>query len=259
MDLKKYKNHVVNIQLKFGFDIRGEGTALYAQYGTKEYLVTSRHLLFEDCKTHERLNPEIVKAKRMNEQNTIATAFLNEEFGGPDYNIFIDKHDFVDVDLAVISLEHKKTEEFRRSLRNDGYVPFELQDKYESLNLGAEIFTVGFPDYPSLTSREEPEFGKELKESTIVSQPVFSFGRVSLHNEDEPYCWGDLSISAGSSGGPVFNKDGELVGIIQGQSINRTNTNKGIIETRGLFARMVKAKYIIDLVRDLQEKQFSNS
>ncbi|ASB52589.1 trypsin-like peptidase domain-containing protein [Bacillus velezensis] len=253
MNLEKYKKHVVNIQLVNGHEIRSEGTALYIQYSSREYLVTSRHVLFQDCITHERVNPEILKAKRINEQYTIGKAVIDKDFGSADYSVFIDRHDFEDVDLAVISLEHKKTEEFRQSLRKDGYVPFELQYKDEPLNLGSEIFTVGFPDYPSLVSREEPTSGKVIEESTIVSQPVFSFGRVSILNESEPYFWGDLSISGGSSGGPVFNNDGEFVGIIQGQSINRTSTYSGTVETRGLFARMVKAKYVFDLIKDLHE------
>ncbi|MBU8888106.1 MULTISPECIES: S1 family peptidase [Bacillus] len=260
MDLEKHKKNIVNIQCKFGFDIRTEGTALYARFGDEEYLITSRHLIFEDIgQPKKRFNSEIIKARRVNEQNTIATAVLCQEFGSPDYDIFIAGDDLEDVDLAVISLEHKQTEDFREALRKDGYTPFLLKENYESLVEGSDIFTVGFPDVPSSISRITPEFGVALEETTIVSRPVFSFGRIAAYDEVDAYFWGDISVSAGSSGGPVFDSNGSLIGIVQGQS-KTYSTNAGIeIVTRGLFTSIVKAKYIVKLINAFKELKFCDS
>jgi serine protease Do len=95
--------------------------------------------------------------------------------------------------------------------------------KQSNVDLGEELFTLGYP-------RE---------------QIVYNMGYLSSesgHNGDTASCQISLSANPGNSGGPVFNKNGEIIGILS----TRETSAEGVV-----FA--IKSKGIYKLVEELKE------
>ncbi len=99
--------------------------------------------------------------------------------------------------------------------------------KKSTVDLGEELFTLGYP-------REEI---------------VYNMGYLSAasgFNGDTTSCQLNLNANPGNSGAPVFNKNGDVVGILSG----RQTQAQGVT-----FA--VKAKNIFDLIEELKKEDTS--
>lgn len=104
-------------------------------------------------------------------------------------------------------------------------LPYSLRKS--SLDLGEELFTLGYPR-------------KEV---------VYNMGYLSAesgYNNDTASFQISLSANPGNSGGPVFNKNGEIIGVISGSQ----NQAEGV-----KFA--VKTKTIFEMINELKETDTS--
>jgi len=135
-----------------------------------------------------------------------------EEFNAKIININLEK------DLAILKIqdnEYKPVSSLPYSIRKT------------SIDLGEELFTLGYP-------RE---------------QIVYNMGYLSAatgFDGDTSSCQISLSANPGNSGGPVFNKSGEIIGILS----TRQTSAEGVV-----FA--IKARNIYDLVNELKESDTS--
>ena len=148
------------------------------------------------------------------ETNIRATVWFAEPDGTLNRTI-IDDVEIVAVnnhlDLALLELTHPDGGEFP-------FAPLELDERLE---IGQTVFAIGNP------------LGLERTMSQgVVSTRQRSFDGLS-------YIQTDAAINVGNSGGPLFNTQGEVVGI----------TNMGILGGEGLgFA--IPARYVKDFIRN---------
>lgn len=119
-------------------------------------------------------------------------------------------------DLAILKIEDG-------DFKNLGTLPYTI--KKNSAELGEELFTLGYPRYPT-------------------EDIVYNLGYLSSpsgYNGDTASCQINLSANPGNSGGPVFNKNGDVVGILTA----RETEAQGVV-----FA--VKSKKIFEMIDELK-------
>ena len=117
----------------------------------------------------------------------------------------------------MISIDERGPK-FTESLFAAGYSPVSLSDLGETpTSEGADVFTVGYLDAVSSLPARLPHSGLLGWHASVISQPNFSFGRVSMLDPDLPVFWTDMSSYPGNSGGPVV-EDGRLVGVVSAQA-----------------------------------------
>lgn len=131
-----------------------------------------------------------------------------EEFNARIINIDHQK------DLAILKIQDEEYEPVAT-------LPYSI--KKSTVNLGEELFTLGYP-------RE---------------QIVYNMGYLSAESGfdgDTSSCQISLSANPGNSGGPVFNKNGEIIGILS----TRQTQAEGVV-----FA--IKSKNIFKMVDELKD------
>ncbi|HXL58636.1 MAG TPA: serine protease, partial [Chitinophagaceae bacterium] len=136
---------------------------------------------------------------------------------GEDFNAKIINIDQIR-DLAILKIDDSDFKPYN-------YLPYII--KKSSVELGEELFTLGYP-------RDEI---------------VYNMGYLSAesgYNGDTASCQISLSANPGNSGGPVFNKNGEIVGILSAKQIQA----EGVV-----FA--IKAKSIFKMVDELKNTDSS--
>ena len=114
-----------------------------------------------------------------------------------------------------------------------GSLPYTIRE--ETANVGEDVFVLGYP----MTST----MGSEIKLTDgIISSKTGFKGDVSSYQISAP-------IQSGNSGGPLFDKDGNLIGIINAKHLEAENVSYAI-----------KIKYLNSLIELLPEKlTFSNT
>jgi len=157
-----------------------------------------------------------------------------------------------EIDLAIISLDQRNPR-FADHLIERGYEPISSEDiSDETTQEGNNVFTVGFPASTSFVKQLNLKPEEELWSSNFISTPVFTFGKISMLNEQLNFFWTDMSIYPGNSGGPVIEDD-KLVGVVSAQplisSASHTQVKIGMP-----FGKIIKAKYINELLRIQEEK-----
>ena len=95
-------------------------------------------------------------------------------------------------DLALIKLNGK------------GFKPLILSENYDNNKIAAEVYAVGTPADKSL--------------SQTISKGIISGNRLI---NGITYLQTDVSVSPGSSGGPLVNKDGVVIGVVTSKIVNK--------------------------------------
>ncbi len=253
--IEKWKKATVNIMAYSDLgepdnNIRGYSSAVFLKNRNRYYLATARHtLVYGDDNVYQLI---------YRVPNYSHKEFLNDNFKATEC-IELKKENVVlseDIyeDLALIYIGDDQTE-FCKKLLDLGYLPARLSDigdgpKYE----GENIFMVGYPDLISKIV--------ELPESIFkkFSLPVISFGKVAMLNKDNKKFFGDISGSAGSSGGPVISK-GKMIGIVSTQAYETVESveegktfgkvvisNKYSMGIRAPFIKFISGKYLKDMI-----------
>jgi len=137
-------------------------------------------------------------------------------------------------DIAVLSMDN-----FKYDTIYNNEIPFIIK-RSEKVNLGQKVFTLGFPLGELL--------GKNAKLSTGSINSLYGI-------QDDPRLYQMSNpIQPGNSGGPLFNYNGELIGIVVA-SLNAKYfyENESIIPQNVNFA--IKSNYLLNLISMLPEDE----
>ena len=264
-------------------DIRLHGTALFLSHSGRRYLLTARHVVWDERSAKRALEGEerrslawpedmrqhIIQSAGERAQNnifpiifrvpSIDEVLAKKECGEFLMNLgagasFTVPYTFStpELDLALISLDQRDTC-FAEDLISHGFVPVSLDDVADAPDSeGQEVFTLGFPSSTALLGQVSLHPASARWSSSYYSLPVSSFGRVSMLHHALPFFWAGVSISPGNSGGPVVTND-RLVGVVSAQA---TLAIDGVpdVYTRIPFARIIKAKFVRELLEIQVEK-----
>lgn len=261
-------------------DVRVHGTALFVSHNGKRYLLTARHVLFDEIYAEGYLNfeekvvanfTEDIKNKRLQDaRNTIFSYIfrvpsLDEVLSGKNVieqqSLICLSAGLVDsrpysfsnphLDLAIISLDDYTTKDFADELEAIGYIPVP-SDLIEDgpTEEGADIFTIGFPGATSLIGTSNLDSVSAHRASNYFSLPVSSWGRVSMLHTLLPFYWCDMSIYPGNSGGPVI-ENGKLVGVVSAQAVLPIDAVPQIT-TRIPFAKIIKTTFAKKLIEEFE-------
>ncbi len=132
---------------------------------------------------------------------------------GEDFNAKIINIDQL-LDLAILKIDDSDFKPYN-------FLPYSI--KKSNVELGEELFTLGYP-----------------RDSIVYNMGYLS--AASGYNGDTASCQISLSANPGNSGGPVFNKNGEIVGILSAKQAEA----EGVV-----FA--IKAKSIFKMIDELKE------
>lgn len=266
-------------------DIRSQGTALFVIHKNKRYLLTARHVLFDDYAANKSIEERTQNISHLPEETQreiirqaeyhVAETIFPIVYMVPSLDHVTSRGEYgsypflttlgagvswqrpytfsnPERDLAIISLD-KHHGRFADELIRLGYEPIssELISDGPSEE-GAEIFTVGYPGATSRLGRIIHSYAESIWASSHYSLPVFSWGKVSMLHQSLEHYWCDISIYPGNSGGPVI-ENGKLVGIVSGQaSISVENVPQA--STRIPFGFIIKSNLIKELFTEQEAK-----
>lgn len=202
VQLKQQQNQIAVInkeltksKIPTGVDIKGGGSSFLID--GKGYLITNAHVL---------------------EDATMAIVY-NES--GNEYNAKI-VYTNVAKDLAVLKIEDKEFETLK--------LPYSI--KKSAADLGEEIYTIGYPNFPR----------------TDVVYNVGYLSSLKGYNGDTLTSQIQMNANHGNSGGPIFNKRGEIIGVLS----TKLSKADGVS-----FA--IKSKNIYQVIDDLKTQDTSFS
>jgi len=125
--------------------------------------------------------------------------------------------------LAILKIEDEDFEPIKN-------LPYGIRKT--NADLGDEIYTIGFPNFPR----------------TDVVYNVGYLSSAKGYNGDTLTCQIQMSANPGNSGGPVFNKKGEVIGVLS----TKLSKADGVS-----FA--IKSKNIYQLVDDFKKADTASS
>jgi hypothetical protein len=264
-------------------DIRVLGTALFLSHVGRRYLLTARHVVWDEHSAKRELEEELqrghgfppnmqdhmqqtAKARAQDNifniifrvpsldevlRNQKTPEFLMNLGAGASFTVPFTFSE-PSLDLALISLDQRNGK-FADELVSLGFVPVPSEDIADGPDAdGQEVFTIGFPGATALLGQVGQHPASAAWSSSYFSLPVASFGRVSMSHDALPFFWVDMSIYPGNSGGPVV-ADGRLVGVVSTQATLPTDDLPSI-RHRIPFGRIIKTKFVRSLLATQEEK-----
>jgi hypothetical protein len=258
-------------------DIRYHGTALFLIHAGHHYLLTARHVVWDERSAERELKEDL--ARWPGDEINAAERAKNRVFGIifrvpsiDEVTAKIDPNDRLkshrrflmnvgahsstlsepDIDLAIISIDSSLSS-FSEQLIALGYVPIASECIANGPEAeGQELFTIGFPSATAMLGHMDQHPASAHWSSSYYSLPVSSFGRVSMLHKDLPFFWADLSIYPGNSGGPVV-ADNRLVGVVSQQAMLPID-DVPKVRTRIPFGRIIKTGFVHALLNRQQQK-----
>jgi hypothetical protein len=267
-------------------DVRFHGTALFVRHSGRRYLLTARHVVWDELSARREFEEEVERASSWPEQSRArmlesaverakdmvfsiifrvpsidemlagrspdrpAEFLMNLDAGTPDTAPYT--FSSLELDLAVISLDQRDAR-FADELQAVGFAPISLDDLADGPDAeGSDVFTVGFPSSTAIIDQVSLHPAVANWASSHFSVPVTSFGKVSMLHNALPFFWVDMSIFPGNSGGPVVEGE-RLVGVVSQQA---TVPLDDVPEVRARipFGRIIRAEYVRDLLRIQEQK-----
>lgn len=264
-------------------DIRSHGTALFLHHAERRYLLTARHVVWDERSAKRELEEEAQRAQSWPTQmrteladsatNRAQSNIFNIIFRVPSLDeIVANKHnrEFLmnlgagasftvpytfsepELDLALISLDQRDSK-FADELQSLGFEPISSDAISEGPESeGQEAFTIGYPSSTALIGQVSQNKASAHWSSSYFSLPVSTFGRVSMLHNMLSFFWVDMSIYPGNSGGPLIADD-RLVGIVSGQAILPIDEVPDVT-TRIPFGKIIKAKFVSRLLAEQEQK-----
>jgi S1-C subfamily serine protease len=264
-------------------DIRFHGTALFLSHAGRRYLLTARHVVWDEMAAKRELEEEAQRAQSWPEhmqqdllhsaveraQNNIFSIIfrvpsVDEVIAKKEHREFLMNlgagasftvpYTFSDpeLDLALISLDQRNTR-FADELQDVGFTPISSDDIADGPDSeGQEVFTVGYPSATALIGQVSQHPASAHWSSSHFSLPVFSFGKVSMYHDALPFFWADMSIYPGNSGGPLIGND-RLVGIVSAQATLPIDDVPNV-RTRIPFGRIIKSSFVRALLEVQEQK-----
>lgn len=113
-------------------------------------------------------------------------------------------------DATVIALDKKLDLALIKLAQAKVVAPLKIAAKEKPLSPGDEVATIGHPATPEMSWSSNQTFKQD--ETYLISTGVVS----GLSEED---LISDMSLTPGNSGGPVLNRDGELVAVVSRKRI----------------------------------------
>jgi S1-C subfamily serine protease len=266
-------------------DLRYHGTALFLAHKERRYLLTARHVVFDEASALREFKEEVERtaswpehmrgslvqsAKDRASEKVFSIIFrvpsLDEmlKYGAEAHREFLMNlgagasftvpytFSSPEIDLALISLDQRDSR-FANQLLQLGHEPLGSNDIHdEPSGEGAEVFTVGFPSSTALIGQISQHPASAHWASSHFSLPVSAFGRVSMMHDQLPFFWVDMSIYPGNSGGPLIEGD-KLVGVVSAQATLPIEAVPDV-RTRIPFGKIMKTKYVRDLLNVQEQK-----
>lgn len=270
-------------------DIRYHGTAIFLVHGSRRYMVSARHVLWDKYSAKREYQEELDRTQeRQSQIPEILREYFDQRYEDNIFNIIFRVPSLDEVlqptfdhnraflmnlgagtsftvpytfskpvlDLAIVSLDQRDSR-FGDELIRLGYDPIATEELgLEPSQEGAEVFTVGYPSSTALLGQTNQPAALTQWSSSYFSLPSFSFGRVSMLHDELPFFWADMSIYPGNSGGPVIENN-KIVGIVSSQPTIPVEESEKF-RTRIPFGKIIKAKFIADLI-SIQEQKDSNT
>lgn len=266
-------------------DLRYHGTALFISHNDRRYLLTARHVLFNEVSAKREYEEELERSKSWpagSREHILQSAneralnnIFNIIFRVPSFDEVLEKNththiEFLmnlgadtsfsvpytfsapELDLALVSLDQRDSR-FADQLLELGYEPI-LSDLIgdSPSSEGADIFTVGFPSATALIGQINQHSATAHWASSHFSLPVFSFGKVSMLHDELPFYWSDMSIFPGNSGGPIV-ENGKLVGVVSAQALLALDKFPKVM-TRIPFGKIIKTSFVKELLQIQEQK-----
>ncbi len=210
------------------------GTALYVSYKDRRYLVTAKHVLFDevmasqkvrekqiglrDWKSFDAIAPRVsVRTPFMffNKRKEINTyAVYNNNFALDEMPYFLISDSTGD-GIGVLSLQEKNYKMLDTVLQKNGFIPIALEKVCcnEDVQVLDDIYVIGYPEMVSIVGKVNLKPGLNSPQSTDIVSSFIVKGTVSMYEPNIQHYYVDLTITPGNSGSPVI-KDGKLVGIV---------------------------------------------
>ncbi|HUX79170.1 MAG TPA: serine protease [Alphaproteobacteria bacterium] len=270
-------------------DIRYHGTAIFLVHGSRRYIVSARHVLWDKYSAKREYQEELDRTQeRQSQIPEILREYFDQRYEDNIFNIIFRVPSLDEVlqptfdhnrsflmnlgagtsftvpytfskpvlDLAIVSLDQRDSR-FGDELIRLGYDPIATEELgLEPSQEGAEVFTVGYPSSTALLGQTNQPAALTQWSSSYFSLPSFSFGRVSMLHDELPFFWADMSIYPGNSGCPVIENN-KIVGIVSSQPTIPVEESEKF-RTRIPFGKIIKAKFIADLI-SIQEQKDSNT
>ena len=275
-------------------DVRSHGTAILLEHERRRYLLTARHVVFDELSAKRELEEEVQRLQSApadfrnsvleSAQQRACNRVFNIIFRVPTLDEILQRgpnasRGFVmnlqagaswaipytfsepELDLAIISLDQRDSK-FGDELSILGYEPIHLADVSDEPSAeGVEVFTVGYPSATAFLGQLDLHPAKAQWSSAYVSVATLAFGRVSMLHQMLNYFWCDMSIYPGNSGGPVIENE-KAVGIVSRQPGLPIENFDELGQARSLlvgkyripFAKVIKAKYIKPVLEQQIEK-----